>query len=93
MQIETGAIEFRDPKVERMVALTPADRKWMDDIVKDVNDGYSEEPNISTSMQYDVPLMRLKERRTHGHAYVASGAATTTSGRSSRSTSWRRCRR
>ena len=37
-----------------MVGLTPADRKWMDDIVKDVNDGYSEDPDMSLNagMQY-----------------------------------------
>ena len=36
-----------------MVALTPADRKWMDDIVTDVNAGYSEDPDMSvnSSMQ------------------------------------------
>ncbi|KII90891.1 hypothetical protein PLICRDRAFT_549534 [Plicaturopsis crispa FD-325 SS-3] len=40
---ETGTFEFRDPQVERSSALTAADRKWMDDIVKDVNDGWNEE--------------------------------------------------
>ncbi|KAI0754757.1 transport protein Avl9-domain-containing protein [Daedaleopsis nitida] len=48
VNIETGAIEFRNPNVERMVALTPADRKWMDDIVKDVNDGYSLDPDMNS---------------------------------------------
>ena len=52
-QIETGAIEFRSPNVERMVGLTPADRKWMDDIVRDVNEGYTEDPEM-TGMQYVV---------------------------------------
>ncbi|KAI0715621.1 transport protein Avl9-domain-containing protein [Cerioporus squamosus] len=47
VNIETGVIEFRNPNVERMVSLTPADRKWMDDIVTDVNDGYSEDPDMS----------------------------------------------
>ena len=46
-QIETGAIEFRNPAVERMVALTAADRKWMDEIVKDVNDGFGMDTNMS----------------------------------------------
>ena len=36
VNIETGAIEFRDPKVERICALTAADRKWIDDVVRDV---------------------------------------------------------
>ena len=50
-QIETGTIEFRDPKLERFVGLTPADRKWMDDIVKDVNDTWHEDPDMSVGMQ------------------------------------------
>ncbi|EDR01045.1 uncharacterized protein LACBIDRAFT_254960, partial [Laccaria bicolor S238N-H82] len=40
---ETGVFEFRDPKLERSAGLTAADRKWMDDIVTDVNEGWSEE--------------------------------------------------
>ncbi|VDC01310.1 unnamed protein product [Peniophora sp. CBMAI 1063] len=36
VNIETGAIEFRDPKVERICALTAADRKWVDEVVRDV---------------------------------------------------------
>ena len=42
MQLETGVFEFRDPKLERSAGLTAADRKWMDDIVTDVNDGWDE---------------------------------------------------
>ncbi|KLO05626.1 hypothetical protein SCHPADRAFT_1002797 [Schizopora paradoxa] len=42
INIETNTFEFKDPKLERLVALTAADRKWMDDIVKDVNEGWSE---------------------------------------------------
>ena len=41
-QVETGAFEFRDPALERSAGLTPADRKWMDDIVRDVNEGWEE---------------------------------------------------
>jgi hypothetical protein len=33
--------EFPDYKVERLVALTAADRKWMDDIVKTVEDSWN----------------------------------------------------
>lgn len=52
VQIETGVFEFRDPKLERTVGLTPADRKWMDDIVKDVNDGWNDDdPTRPTGMQ------------------------------------------
>jgi hypothetical protein len=38
VDVESCSIEFRDPTIERAVALTPADRKWVDEIVKDVND-------------------------------------------------------
>ena len=51
-KIETNTFEFRDPQLERLVALTAADRKWMDDIVKDVNDGWNDaDPNRSSTMQ------------------------------------------
>ncbi|KAI0252127.1 transport protein Avl9-domain-containing protein [Lactifluus subvellereus] len=43
VDVESCSIEFRDPKIERAVALTPADRKWMDEIVKDVNDTWDSE--------------------------------------------------
>ncbi|KAF8500783.1 transport protein Avl9-domain-containing protein [Russula emetica] len=43
VDIESCSIEFRDPKIERAVALTPADRKWVDEIVKDVNDTWETE--------------------------------------------------
>lgn len=39
-QIETMTFEFSDPKIERMVALTPADRKWMDDVVRTVEESW-----------------------------------------------------
>ncbi|THG93871.1 hypothetical protein EW026_g7478 [Hermanssonia centrifuga] len=42
INLETGIFEFRDPKLERSAGLTPADRKWMDDIVKDVNEGWDD---------------------------------------------------
>ncbi|OSD02509.1 hypothetical protein PYCCODRAFT_1435499 [Trametes coccinea BRFM310] len=50
VNIETGTIEFRDQKLERLVGLTAADRKWMDEIVKDVNDGWNEDPDASMGM-------------------------------------------
>ena len=34
--------EFRDLTLERSAGLTPTDRKWMDDIVRDVNDAWDE---------------------------------------------------
>ena len=44
-QIETCTLEFRNMKLERVIGLTPTDRKWIDDIVKDVNEGWSDESN------------------------------------------------
>ena len=43
VDVESCSIEFRDPKIERAVALTPADRKWVDEIVKDVTDTWDTE--------------------------------------------------
>ncbi|TEB23002.1 hypothetical protein FA13DRAFT_1740492 [Coprinellus micaceus] len=40
---DTGVFEFRDPKLERSAGLTAADRKWMDDIIQDVNEGWGED--------------------------------------------------
>ena len=40
MQIENMTFEFRDPKIERLVSLTPADRKWMDDVVRTVEETF-----------------------------------------------------
>jgi hypothetical protein len=37
-QIENVSFEFPDPRTERMVSLTAADRKWMDDIVHTVEE-------------------------------------------------------
>ncbi|KZT27431.1 hypothetical protein NEOLEDRAFT_1060681 [Neolentinus lepideus HHB14362 ss-1] len=53
INIETGSFEFRDPTLERSAGLTAADRKWMDEIVKDVNDGWDEkDPTRSVGMQF-----------------------------------------
>ncbi|KAF5344864.1 hypothetical protein D9758_011603 [Tetrapyrgos nigripes] len=50
---ETGTFEFRDPKVERSAGLTAADRKWIDDIVRDVNETWEDEdPTRSSGMQF-----------------------------------------
>jgi len=52
-QIEQNTFEFRDPKLERLVGLTAADRKWIDEIVKDVNETWNEaDPSRPTSMQF-----------------------------------------
>jgi hypothetical protein len=53
VNIETSQIEYRTPHVERMVALTAADRKWIDDVVKDVNDTWNEnDPQRPLGMQW-----------------------------------------
>ncbi|KAL4242842.1 hypothetical protein ABKN59_011264 [Abortiporus biennis] len=52
VNIETGAFEFKDPKLERSAGLTAADRKWMDDIVRDVNEGWIDEDLGGTSLQF-----------------------------------------
>jgi hypothetical protein len=46
VDVESCSIEFRDPKIERAVALTPADRKWVDEIVKEVNDTWDTEDGM-----------------------------------------------
>ena len=52
-QSETGVFEFRDPVLERTTALTAADRKWMDEIVRDVNETWDDiDPRQSPGMQY-----------------------------------------
>ncbi|KIM40920.1 hypothetical protein M413DRAFT_445694 [Hebeloma cylindrosporum] len=40
---DTGVLEFRDPKLERSAGLTAADRKWMDDILTDVNENWTQD--------------------------------------------------
>jgi hypothetical protein len=53
LQLETGTIEFRNPAIERVAGLTAADRKWMDEVVKDVNDTWQEgEEHGGTSFQF-----------------------------------------
>ncbi|EKM52115.1 uncharacterized protein PHACADRAFT_128297 [Phanerochaete carnosa HHB-10118-sp] len=53
VNLETGSFEFRDPTLERVTSLTPADRKWMDDVVKDVNDSFdASDPTSSPSIQF-----------------------------------------
>jgi hypothetical protein len=37
-KIENVSFDFAEPRTERMVSLTAADRKWMDDIVHTVEE-------------------------------------------------------
>jgi len=52
VNVETGTMEFRDPKLERIAGLTAADRKWMDDIVRDVNETYIDDPSKPLGMHF-----------------------------------------
>ncbi|KAG8692608.1 late secretory pathway protein avl9 [Ceratobasidium sp. 395] len=53
VNLETNAFEFSNPTTERLGALTGADRKFIDDLVKDVNDGWNEaDPSRPLGMQY-----------------------------------------
>ncbi|KAI6123379.1 transport protein Avl9-domain-containing protein [Pisolithus croceorrhizus] len=47
---ETATLEFRNPSLERLVALTPADRKWMDEIVRDVNDAWDDAEPVKPAL-------------------------------------------
>lgn len=41
LQIDTVTLEIADPRLATLLALTPADRKWMDEIVSTVEEGWS----------------------------------------------------
>lgn len=60
VDIETCSIEFRDPKIERAIALTPADRKWVDEIVKDVNDTWDTEETGMLRFKGSDDYVRIK---------------------------------
>ncbi|KAG6332000.1 hypothetical protein ID866_7085, partial [Astraeus odoratus] len=49
---ETETLEFRNSRLERLVALTPADRKWMDEIVRDVNDAWDDDDPVKPVMHF-----------------------------------------
>lgn len=53
-QIEHTTLEFSDPKLERLVALTPADRRWMDEIVRTVEETWNPE---GTSSPYYISVV------------------------------------
>jgi hypothetical protein len=52
VQIENVSFDFADPKLERLVALTAADRKWMDDVVRTVEETWEQ---VSRSDDSDHP--------------------------------------
>ncbi|KAG5645998.1 hypothetical protein DXG03_004600 [Asterophora parasitica] len=72
VNIETGFFEFRNPQLERSSALTAADRKWMDDIVTDVNEGWDDQ-NPTQSLQFKGSDDYL---RTKFEEYVAAALST-----------------
>ena len=49
---ETGILEFRNPKLERLVTLTSADRKWMDEIMRDVTESLGDHGSATPSMRF-----------------------------------------
>ena len=54
LQTENATLEFRNPRLERLVALTAADRKWMDEIVRDVNDTWDDRDPLKPAVQYEI---------------------------------------
>lgn len=49
--------EFTDPKIDRMVALTPSDRRWMDDVVKTVEETWDVvRLGLSSGSSSGIPL-------------------------------------
>ncbi|KAG6815037.1 hypothetical protein H0H87_005684, partial [Tephrocybe sp. NHM501043] len=72
VNIETGAFEFRNPQLERSAALTAADRKWMDDIITDVNESWNEE-NPTSTLQFKGSDDYL---RTKFEEYVSAALST-----------------
>ncbi|KAJ1310000.1 hypothetical protein OPQ81_006756 [Rhizoctonia solani] len=53
VNLEAGTFEFSNPTAERQGALTAADRKFIDDLVKDVNEGWNDaDPSRPLGMQF-----------------------------------------
>ncbi|GJJ13456.1 hypothetical protein Clacol_007710 [Clathrus columnatus] len=74
INIENNTFEFRDSRLERILALTPADRKWIDDIVKDVNEGWDDnDPTKPNGMQFKGSDDYL---RTKFEEYISAALAT-----------------
>lgn len=59
LQTETATLEFRNARLERLAALTPADRKWVDEIVRDVNDSWDETDPTKVVMQCAILFLHL----------------------------------
>ncbi|GAA95821.1 hypothetical protein E5Q_02478 [Mixia osmundae IAM 14324] len=53
VNIETAHLEFLDPTIAPLVNLTPADRRWMDDVVRTVSDTWNaNDPSRPLGMQF-----------------------------------------
>ncbi|PVG01634.1 hypothetical protein CPB86DRAFT_773208 [Serendipita vermifera] len=74
VNIETNQIEYRTPHVERMAALTAADRQWIDGLVRDVNETWNEnDPQRPIGMQFKGSDDYL---RTKFEEYIAAALST-----------------
>ncbi|KAH7885401.1 transport protein Avl9-domain-containing protein [Phlebopus sp. FC_14] len=69
---ETAILDFRNPRLERLAALTAADRKWMDEIVRDVNDSWDDSDPLRPSMHFKGSDDYL---RTKFEEYVSAALA------------------
>lgn len=63
IQISQNTFDFADPHLEKLVALTPQDRKWMDEIVK-VVDMTIDLPEHTSYVPFAASLTQVpRERR------------------------------
>jgi hypothetical protein len=56
--------EFTDPKIDRMVALTPSDRRWMDDVVKTVEETWDVVRRVLSSVERETLPLTCFSRRS-----------------------------
>jgi hypothetical protein len=63
LQIENVSFTFSDPKLERLVSLTPADRRWMDDVVKTVEETWEVVSTEIASRSCADSRMMVREQR------------------------------
>jgi len=53
ISIEQTTFDFRDPKLERLVSLTPSDRAWMDGVIRSVEETWNTaDPTRPIGMAY-----------------------------------------
>lgn len=74
VNIESSTIGFKDPRLEKLLGLTPPDRKWIDDIVRDVNEGWDDNDSSKpTGIQFKGSDDYL---RTKFEEYICAALAT-----------------